>query len=191
MLTVNLTMKRVFIIFAFLLTINILYGDEAMQGIHQFKANDIKGNEVDLSEYKGKAVLIVNVASKCGFTGQYEELQKLYTEYKDKGFVILGFPSNDFMKQEPGTDEEIAQFCSTTYGVTFPMFSKIKVQGRNKHPLYEYLTSKDENPDHGGKITWNFNKFLVGTDGMVVERFGSKTTPMDKELIKALKISLP
>jgi glutathione peroxidase len=160
------------------------------QSVHDFTMTDIDGNEVDLGQYRGKVLLLVNVASKCGFTGQYEGLQDLYETYKDRGFVILGFPANNFMGQEPGTNAEIKQFCSTTYGVTFPMFAKISVKGSDQHPLYRFLTDKATNPEHGGKISWNFNKFLVDRGGRIVNRFGSRTKPQDKEVIEAVEAAL-
>lgn len=156
--------------------------------IYSFKMKTIDGQEKSLSEYKGKALLIVNTASKCGFTRQYEGLEKLYEMYKDKGLVILGFPANNFMGQEPGSDAEIKKFCSLKYNVSFPMFSKISVKGKDIHPLYQYLTSalgKSED------ISWNFNKFLVSPDGQVVARYGSRTEPSAKELVEKIEAVLP
>ncbi|MBM4164623.1 MAG: glutathione peroxidase [Lentisphaerae bacterium] len=162
-------------------------GENAMSQIYDFTMRDIDGKDVTVSAFKGKVLLIVNVASKCGFTGQYEGLQKLYTTYTNRGLVVLGFPANDFLRQEPGTDAEIKNFCTLTYGVTFPMFAKISVKGKDIHPLYAFLTSKESNPKFGGAISWNFNKFLIGRDGTVVGRFGSRTKPDDKELIAAVE----
>ena len=162
----------------------------SMTSIYSFTARDIDGKDISLSTYKGRVLLIVNVASKCGFTGQYSGLERLYRDYNGEGLVVLGFPANNFLGQEPGTDEEIKQFCSLTYDVTFPMFAKISVKGRNIHPLYGFLTSKETHPRFGGAISWNFNKFLVGRDGTVLARFGSRTKPDDKELIAALKQAL-
>ncbi len=161
-----------------------------MTNIYSFTMRDIDGKDVSLSIFRGKVLLIVNVASKCGFTGQYSGLERLYREYADEGLVVLGFPANDFLGQEPGTDEEIKRFCGLTYGVTFPLFAKISVKGGDIHPLYAFLTSKAGNPRFGGAISWNFNKFLVGRDGTVVARFGSRTKPDDKELTAALKLAL-
>ncbi len=158
--------------------------------IYDFTMKDIDGKEVRLAEFRGKVVLIVNVASKCGFTPQYEGLEKLYEKYREQGLVILGFPANDFLGQEPGTDADIKSFCSLTYNVTFPMFSKISVKGRDQHPLYAFLTGKDTNPGFAGAITWNFNKFLVGRDGKIVNRFGSKTAPENPELVAAVEAAL-
>ena len=161
-----------------------------MQSIHDFTVKDIEGNDVSLSAYKGNVVMIVNVASKCGFTGQYAGLQQLYAKHKDRGFVILGFPSNNFLGQEPGTNKEIKQFCSLTYGVEFPMFAKISVRGSGIHPLYRFLTDKQTDPEFSGKITWNFNKFLIDRTGKIVARFGSRTTPESKEVAEAIEKAL-
>jgi len=151
-------------------------GDK-MSTFYTYKATDIKGVEHTMSEYKGKIVLVVNVASKCGFTPQYEGLQKLYEKYEKKGLVILGFPSNQFREQEPGTNEEIQNFCKVNYGVTFPLFSKIDVNGDNTHPLYKYL-KKEATGFLGSKsIKWNFTKFLVDAKGNVLKRYGSSTKP--------------
>ncbi|NBX28982.1 glutathione peroxidase [bacterium] len=147
----------------------------------------IDGKPVDLATYNGKVVLVVNVASRCGYTGQYAGLQKLYDAYKDKGFVILGFPANDYGAQEPGTDAEIASFCSTKYGVTFPMFSKITVKGPGKAPLYQTLT---ESADPKGEVAWNFEKFLIGKDGSVIGRFKSGVSPESPDLAKAIEAAL-
>lgn len=164
-------------------------GADDVQGIHTFTMKDIDGEDVALSAYQGQVLLVVNVASKCGFTRQYAGLEKLYNTYKDRGFAILGFPANNFMRQEPGTEAEIKSFCTLTYGVTFPMFSKISVKGKTIHPLYAFLTSKEDS-DHGGAITWNFNKFLIGKDGQVIGRFGSRTEPDAPELVAAIEKAL-
>ncbi|MEI6167539.1 MAG: glutathione peroxidase [bacterium] len=161
-----------------------------MSSIYDFSVKQIDGKAGSLSEYKGKVLLIVNVASKCGFTGQYAGLQKLYETYKDRGLVVMGFPANDFLFQEPGSNQEIAQFCSLKFHVTFPMFEKITVTGGSMHPLYKFLTDKTTNPEFSGKITWNFNKFLIGRDGHILNRFGSRTTPEDKDVITAIEKAL-
>jgi len=158
--------------------------------VYDFTVDDIDGTPQALSNYAGKVILIVNVASKCGYTYQYEGLEKLYQAYKDKGLVILGFPSNDFLGQEPGTEEQIKDFCTLTYGVSFPMFSKVTVKGRKSHPLYTYLTSKDTNGKFAGAITWNFNKFLIGRDGKTLARFGSKDEPMGTAMVSAIEAAL-
>ena len=160
------------------------------EGVLSYTMKDIDGNDVSLSRYKGKAVLIVNVASRCGNTPQYEGLEKLYRTYHDKGLVVLGFPANNFGAQEPGTDEEIKEFCTTTYGVTFDMFSKISVKGDDQHPLYRYLTSAETNPGFAGDVAWNFTKYLVNREGRVVGKFGSKAQPMSEELVTAVEKAL-
>lgn len=160
------------------------------KSVLDFTMKTIDGKEVPLSTYRGDVILIVNVASKCGFTPQYEGLEQLYKRFKEQGFMILGFPENDFMGQEPGTDEEIKTFCTTKYGVTFDMFSKISVIGKNKHPLYRFLTEKSTNPRFAGEIEWNFQKFLIGRDGEVIGRFSPKTKPMSDELVKAVTAAL-
>lgn len=158
--------------------------------VYGFTMKDIDGNDVKLEKYKGSVVMIVNTASRCGYTPQYEGLQKIYERYKDRGFVVLGFPANNFMGQEPGTEKEIKEFCTLKYNVSFPMFSKISVTGSDQHPLYGYLTNKKTNPEFGGDISWNFNKFLVGRDGKIVARFGSKDKPEDPNLIEAIEKQL-
>lgn len=157
------------------------------ESIYSIEVERIGGETVTLDAYKGKVLLIVNTASKCGFTGQYDGLEKLYKEYEPQGLVVLGFPSNNFLRQEPGTNEDIATFCKLNYGVTFPLFAKINVKGKEQHPLYKLLTS---DPEHGKKISWNFNKYLVGTDGQILAYFGSKTKPDDKQLVEAIEAAL-
>ncbi|MGH1366778.1 MAG: glutathione peroxidase [Calditrichia bacterium] len=158
--------------------------------IYDFEVNSIDGEPVSLKEYKNKVLLIVNVASKCGFTPQYTGLQNLYETYHDKGLEILGFPANDFLWQEPGSDDQIKEFCSLEYGVSFPMFSKISVKGKSQHPLYSYLTDDSSHPGFGGNVKWNFAKFLVGRDGSVCGRFGSRTEPSSSKLIRAIEAAL-
>ena len=158
--------------------------------LYDIEVKRIDGQPVRLDAYRGKTLLIVNTASKCGFTGQYDGLQKLYETYGDRGLVVLGFPSNDFMGQEPGSNEEIASFCQLNYGVTFPMFAKISVKGDEQHPLYTYLTSDQTNPQFAGGISWNFNKFLIDREGSIVGRFGSRTKPDDPELVNAIEEAL-
>jgi glutathione peroxidase len=158
--------------------------------IYDYTLKNIDQKEVNLGQYRGKVVLMVNVASRCGFTPQYEGLQKLYTTYQDRGFVILGFPANNFMSQEPGTDEEIKTFCSTKYNVTFPIFSKISVKGNDIHPLYKFLTSKDTNPDFGGDIKWNFSKFLLDKNGKIIARFEPAVKPESEPVTSAIEKAL-
>jgi glutathione peroxidase len=150
----------------------------------EFTLNSIDGQPAPLAQYKGKVVIIVNVASQCGYTPQYTGLEALYEKYKDKGLVILGFPANNFGQQEPGTNEEIKTFCSRTYNVTFPMYAKISVAGGDKHPLYQYLTQT------GGEVKWNFTKFLVGKDGKVINRFESAVEPESPEVTAAIDKAL-
>jgi len=158
--------------------------------VHEFTLNSIDGRPAPLSAYQGKVVLIVNVASRCGFTPQYAGLEALYEKYKDQGFVILGFPANNFGGQEPGTNEEIKTFCSTKYNVTFPMYSKISVKGDDQAPLYRFLTDKQANPATGGEIQWNFTKFLVDKNGKVVARFEPKVTPESPDVTGAIEKAL-
>lgn len=150
--------------------------------IHDFTVKDILGNDVSLSKYEGNVVLIVNVASKCGLTPQYEDLQKIYDDYSEKGLVVLGFPANNFMGQEPGSDQQINQFCTSKFGVTFPMFSKISVKGKNIHPLYQFLTSKKENGSINAPIKWNFQKFLIDKKGRVVTSFAPTKRITEKDV---------
>ncbi len=157
------------------------------QSLYDFTLNDITGKPVSLAGTAGKVVLVVNTASKCGFTPQYKGLEELYRAYKDSGLVILGFPANNFFFQEPGSDGEIRQFCTLNYGVTFPMFSKISVKGKGRAPLYKWLTEQKTTPEGPGAISWNFNKFLVNRSGRPVYRFGSKVEPLSDELVTALK----
>jgi glutathione peroxidase len=165
-------------------------GGAVVASVHDFTVKGIDGDDVALDRYKGKVLLIVNVASKCGFTRQYEGLQALYERYEDRGFLVLGFPANDFGRQEPGTNAEIRQFCTLNYGVTFPMFAKIAVKGADQHPLYAFLTDKERNPEHGGRITWNFNKFLVDGNGTLIGRFGSRVKPLDERMVAAVEAAL-
>jgi len=151
----------------------------AMASIYDFTAKSLQGKDVPLSEYRGKPMLIVNTASKCGFTPQYEGLEKLYEQHKDKGLVVLGFPCNQFGAQEPGSEEEIGAFCQANYGVTFPMFAKIDVNGAAAHPLYNYLKGEKGGILGTRNIKWNFTKFLVNRDGQVVNRFAPTTKPED------------
>jgi glutathione peroxidase len=169
--------------FAFACAASAARADAPLSG----EMKSIDGKPVDLAGYKGKVVLVVNVASRCGYTKQYAGMQKLFDTYKDKGFVILGFPANDFGAQEPGTDAEIAEFCSTKYGVTFPMFSKITVKGPEKAALYKSLTDA---ADPKGEVAWNFEKFLIGKDGAVIGRYKSGVSPESGELAAAIEAAL-
>jgi glutathione peroxidase len=155
-----------------------------------FKMKTIDGETVDLEDFEGKVVLVVNVASECGLTPQYNGLQAMYDKYKDKGFVVLAFPCNQFGSQEPGSEAEIKQFCSTKYNVNFPMFSKVEVNGENAAPMYKFLTEKDLKPVGSGKVSWNFEKFLIDRDGQAIGRFSPRTAPSDPELVKAIEAEL-
>ena len=152
-----------------------------------FKVTNIEGETEDLEDYEGKVVLIVNVASKCGYTKQYDGLQAMYEKYKDKGFVILGFPCNQFGGQEPGTSEQILEFCTSKFNVSFPMFEKIDVNGDAAAPVYKYLTAKDVGPKDAGEVSWNFEKFLIDRDGKLVKRFKNRVAPGDVELTTAVE----
>jgi len=163
---------------------------EKVKSVYDFTMKDTGGKDVKLEQFRGKVVMLVNVASKCGYTPQYDGLQKIYEQYKDQGFVILGFPANNFGAQEPGTNEEIVEFCRINYGVKFPIFSKISVKGGDQHPLYKYLTERETNPDFGGEIKWNFNKFLIGRDGKIIARFESADKPEDAKVTGAIEAAL-
>ena len=155
----------------------------AQTTFHNFTVKDISGEDYPLSQLKGKKVLVVNTASKCGFTPQYEGLQELYEKYGGDNFIIIGFPANNFAKQEPGSNEEIATFCSINYGVTFPMMSKVSVKGDDQHPLYKWLTSKNDNRLEDSKVTWNFQKYLIDEEGQLVGHFAPTTKPGNKKLV--------
>jgi len=173
------------LLFATVLTSAFAMSISAASNVHEFTLNNIDGKPVPLAEYKGKVVLIVNVASKCGFTPQYTGLEALYEKYKDQGFVIVGVPANNFGSQEPGTNEEIKTFCSRKYNVSFPMMSKVSVKGDDITPLYKYLTTAK-----GGDVKWNFTKFLIGKDGQIAERFESAVKPDAPELTSAVEAAL-
>ena len=175
---------------AFTLTGSVMAAGEKKEGtpdVLKYTVKDIDGKDVDLSKYQGKVLMIVNVASKCGNTPQYKQLQEVYEKYKGQGFEVLGFPANDFKAQEPGTNEDIKEFCSTKYGVNFPMFSKVVVKGDEKTDLYKYLT---ENAPKKGEVTWNFEKFLIGRDGRIAARFTPKTKPDAPEVVSAVEKEL-
>ena len=159
-------------------------------GVLDFSLNSIDGQPAPLSQYRGKVLLIVNVASQCGYTPQYAGLEAMYEKYKSQGLVVLGFPANNFRAQEPGTNEEIKAFCTRKYNVTFPMYSKISVAGEDQAPLYQFLTDAEANPSTGGPIKWNFTKFLVGKDGRVIQRFEPAVKPDSPEVISAIEAAL-
>lgn len=190
-------MKKLIIIASIFLIVNLISASDKslktnegknMESVHEFSVKDINGKDVNLSEYKGKVLLIVNVASKCGYTRQYSGLQKIYDKYKEQGFEILAFPCNDFGGQEPGTNEEIAEFCSTNFNVTFPLFDKIKVLGEDKNPLYKMLTNNSN--VEKGDINWNFEKFLISKEGEVIARYKSSVEPESDAVAKAIEQEL-
>jgi glutathione peroxidase len=178
--------------FALILMLCVACGSLAAQtkSIYDFTMKSIDGQQVSLGSYSGKVVLLVNVASKCGFTPQYAGLEALYTKYKDRGLVIVGIPANNFAQQEPGTDAEIKTFCSNKYNVTFPMMSKVSVLGDDKTPLYVFLTDKSANPQIGGDIKWNFTKFLFDRNGKPVARFEPNVTPDSPQVTSAIEAAL-
>jgi len=185
---------KVLLTVAMLLTMTTLgWADDKekkVTGPLDHKLAGIDGKELDLSKFKGKVVLFVNVASECGYTPQYKGLQELFEKHEKDGLVVIGIPSNDFKKQEPGTNEEILKFCQTNYKVKFPMAAKVVVKGDKKVPLYQFLTAKDTNPKFAGEVGWNFEKFLIGRNGEVVGRFKSGVEPMSEQLTKAIKTEL-
>jgi len=162
----------------------------AASSVYDFTLNSITGQPVALAQYKGRVAMFVNVASHCGFTPQYKGLESLYKKYESQGFVILGFPANNFMNQEPGTNAEIQTFCSRTYKVTFPMFAKISVKGGDQAPLYQFLTDKKTDPENAGDIGWNFTKFLVDRNGKIIARFDTRVDPESPEITKAIENAL-
>jgi len=161
--------------------------EEVSNTIYQFNVEDIEGKEFDLAALKGKKVMLVNTASKCGLTPQYEQLEEIYKEYKDDNFVVIGFPANNFASQEPGTDEDIAQFCEKNYGVTFPMMSKISVKGEDMHPLYQFLTQKSKNGLEDSEVQWNFQKYLINEEGKLVKVIDPRTMPNDDSILQWIK----
>lgn len=168
----------------------ILFAAGPTKTVYDFTVKDIDGKDVSLSQYKGKVLLIVNVASLCGNTPQYKDIQNLYEKYSSKGLVVLGFPANNFMGQEPGSDKEIKQFCTKEYAVTFPMFSKISVKGKEIAPIYSYLTQKSENGVIDAPVKWNFQKFLIGKNGTVITSVAPGTSINDEPVMKAIDKAL-
>jgi len=168
----------------------LMAGSAGAASVYDYTLSSIDGKPTPLASFKGKVVLLVNVASRCGYTPQYTGLEALYEKYKDQGFVIVGFPANNFGAQEPGTNEEIKTFCKSKYSVTFPMMAKVSVKGDDATPLYQFLTSKAANPATDGEIKWNFTKFLVDKDGNVIARFEPKVTPEDPALVGAVEKAL-
>ena len=160
-------------------------------GIYDIPLHTLEGEATTLAEHKGKALLIVNVASKCGLTPQYTGLEKLHETYEGRGFTVLGFPCNQFLFQEPGNAEKIATFCSTKYGVTFPLYEKLKVKGKDQHPLYELLSAVKDDEGQAGNVKWNFEKFLISPEGEVLRRFRPRTVPEDPKVVAAIEEALP
>ncbi|MBD3672881.1 MAG: glutathione peroxidase [Planctomycetaceae bacterium] len=184
---------KYFLCTAFLLGLAMTTHSQAAEKtppVLDFKMKTLDGKEVDLSKYQGKVLLIVNTASKCGATPQYEQLQGLFETYGPKGLEVVGFPCNQFGSQEPGTASEIREFCTSNYSVTFDMFSKIDVNGADAAPLYKYLTSKETNPESPGPVKWNFEKFLIGKDGKILARFRTGVKPDDPKVISAIESAL-
>ncbi|MCF8302112.1 MAG: glutathione peroxidase [Bacteroidales bacterium] len=179
-------MKKTTIILTALL-LGFMVSGYAQMTLHNFKTETINGKSFDFSQLKGKKVLIVNTASKCGFTPQYEGLQELYEKYGGEDFTVIGFPANNFANQEPGTDEEIKEFCTTNYGVTFPMMSKISVKGDDMHPIYQWLTSKEKNGKMDSEVKWNFQKYLINENGELEDVVYTKTKPTDEVIIGWIK----
>lgn len=188
-------MKNIFRLFAFGLTLigcknqenlnkNLVTNKNTMEraSIHQFKVQDLEGKDFDFSTLKGKKIMVVNTASKCGLTPQYKDLQAIYDKYKDDNFIIIGFPANDFMHQEPGTNDEIATFCERNYGVSFPMMNKISVKGKEMHPVYEFLTQKAKNGVADSDVEWNFQKYLLNEDGQLDMIISPRTLPTDEKI---------
>src|SRR6201987_373635 len=182
----EIKVKKLFVLLALLGT-TMMAAEKTM---YDLTLNSIEGQATPLASYKGKVVLLVNVASRCGFTPQYAGLESLYEKYKGRGFVIVGIPANNFGAQEPGTNQEIKTFCTSKYHVTFPMMAKVSVKGSDITPLYAFLTDKTANPKTGGDIGWNFTKFLVGPDGQVIARFDSEVEPDSKDLTSAIEKAL-
>jgi len=176
--------------FMLLAVVSVADSGKKPGSVLDFRVNDIDGKPVDLSAFQGKVLLVVNTASQCGLTPQYKELESIYEKYKGEGFEILAFPANEFGKQEPGSNEEIKQFCSSKYKVSFPLFSKIVVKGKGIHPLYDFLTSESTNPKFAGEIPWNFTKFLVGRKGEVVARFEPTVKPQAASVTGAIEKAL-
>lgn len=176
-------MKKILIILVGLLAYNLYAQNTMEQTLHQFTAETLGGEKFDFSSLKGKKIMIVNTASKCGLTPQYKDLQALYEQYGSEKFVIVGFPANNFMMQEPGSNKEISAFCELNYGVSFPMMAKIDVKGNDIHPIYSFLTQKEKNGVMDSKVTWNFQKYLINEEGVLEKVISPRTSPVDEEVI--------
>lgn len=178
---------RLLYVFLFIASVSHAQNTTMKNSIHSFTVEDINGNTFNLSSLKGKKVMLVNTASKCGLTPQYEKLETLYQQYKDQNFVIVGFPANNFMWQEPGNNDEIKQFCQKNYGVSFPMMAKISVKGKNQHPLYAFLTQKEKNGVLNSSVKWNFQKYLIDENGVLVDVIAPRTQPDDIKILTWIK----
>ena len=177
-------MKKMMVMFAILV---LSLAGWSQKSIYDFKVTDIEGKEFDFSTLRGKKIMIVNTASKCGLTPQYKQLQEVYDKYEKEGFVIVGFPANNFMGQEPGSEDEIASFCEKNYGVSFPMMSKISVKGKDMHPIYQFLTDKTMNKLQDSEVAWNFQKYLLNEKGELEKVISPRTKPDDQEIISWLE----
>jgi len=166
-----------------IMTMMLSVAASAQKTLHNFKTKTIDGKEFDLASLKGKKVLVVNTASKCGLTPQYKELELLYKKYKDRNFVIIGFPANNFLSQEPGSNDEIKEFCEINYGVTFPMMSKVSVKGKDQDPIYNWLTNKSENGKLDAEVSWNFQKFMIDENGNMVDFASPRESPMSEKIV--------
>ena len=176
-------MKKNFLLFVLFILTSVAVNAQNNTSIYQFKVEDLSGNTFDFASLKGKKIIIVNTASKCGYTPQYEQLEAIYNKYKNKNLVIIGFPANNFMWQEPGTNAEIASFCKSKYGVTFPMMAKISVKGKDMHPIYQFLTQKKLNGVLDSKVEWNFQKYLINEKGQLEQVYMSGVKPNDEKII--------
>lgn len=183
-------MRTIFLILA-VISLNLSFSQQTKSNmsnsIHQFSTTTLEGDDFDFSSLKGKKIMVVNTASKCGLTPQYKDLQALYEKYQNENFVIVGFPANNFMGQEPGSNEEIATFCERNYGVSFPMMEKISVKGKDMHPVYQFLTQLDKNGKQNSDVEWNFQKYLLNEDGVLEKVISPRTNPMDAEIINWIK----
>lgn len=192
LIVITVIVLGMLIAFSYLFT-NLFFKENSSlksNSIHRFKVTALNGSEIDFSDFKGKKILVVNTASKCGLTPQYEGLEKLYKKYQDK-LVIIGFPSNDFLFQEPGDNKEIEEFCKLNYGVSFPMAAKIEVKGNNQAPIYQWLTNKNLNGKESSAVTWNFQKYILDEQGQIIKHFSPKTDPEDPEIIRIIESTTP
>lgn len=181
-------MTKNYFLYVFLFLLIPFFTIGQSNSFYNYTVQDIDGNSFSFDQLEGKKVMIVNVASKCGFTSQYEQLEEIYSKYRNKNFVIIGFPANNFMRQEPGTNEEIKSFCTMNYGVTFPMMSKISVKGNNKAPIYQWLTQEELNGKESSSVKWNFQKYLINADGQLEKVVSPSTKPNDPDIIEWIEL---